>query len=80
VRSDHSGEITAISFSENGYYLASADSVGAVKLWDLRKLANFHSIAPSASQAAKALAFDPRYCDQRGARSCFRELISMLLM
>ncbi|KAK1575263.1 hypothetical protein Q3G72_003927 [Acer saccharum] len=34
--------VTAISFSENGYYLATAASDG-VKLWDLRKLKNFRS-------------------------------------
>ncbi|KAK0606954.1 hypothetical protein LWI29_006872 [Acer saccharum] len=38
----HVGPVTAISFSENGYYLATAASDG-VKLWDLRKLKNFRS-------------------------------------
>ncbi|KAA3467918.1 pre-mRNA-processing factor 19-like protein 1-like isoform X1 [Gossypium australe] len=38
----HTGSITAISFSENGYFLASAAHDG-VKLWDLRKLKNFRS-------------------------------------
>ncbi|CAI7902636.1 unnamed protein product, partial [Closterium sp. NIES-54] len=41
----HSGPITAISFSENGYFLATAASDG-VKLWDLRKLKNFRTFAP----------------------------------
>lgn len=34
------GRINEISFSENGYYMATAASDG-VKLWDLRKLKNF---------------------------------------
>ncbi|TYH86249.1 hypothetical protein ES332_D01G028600v1 [Gossypium tomentosum] len=38
----HIGSITAISFSENGYFLATAAHDG-VKLWDLRKLKNFRS-------------------------------------
>nr|KJB12605.1 hypothetical protein B456_002G026500 [Gossypium raimondii] len=38
----HTGSITAISFSENGYFLATAAHDG-VKLWDLRKLKNFRS-------------------------------------
>ena len=35
--------ITSLSFSENGYYMASAASDG-VKLWDLRKLKNFTTL------------------------------------
>lgn len=41
----HSGAITSLSFSENGYHLASAAADG-VKLWDLRKLKNFKSLTP----------------------------------
>ncbi|EPS73033.1 hypothetical protein M569_01722, partial [Genlisea aurea] len=41
----HSGAITAISFSENGYFLATA-ALDGVKLWDLRKLKSFRSFAP----------------------------------
>uniref|UniRef100_A0A0C9S5X1 Pre-mRNA-processing factor 19 n=1 Tax=Wollemia nobilis TaxID=56998 RepID=A0A0C9S5X1_9CONI len=41
----HSGPVTDISFSENGYFLATAGYDG-VKLWDLRKLKNFRSFAP----------------------------------
>jgi pre-mRNA-processing factor 19 len=32
--------VTSLSFSENGYHLATAAADG-VKLWDLRKLKNF---------------------------------------
>lgn len=41
----HVGHVTAISFSENGYYLATAAHDG-VKLWDLRKLKNFRDYGP----------------------------------
>jgi pre-mRNA-processing factor 19 len=41
----HTGPVTDISFSENGYFLATAAHDG-VKLWDLRKLKNFRSFAP----------------------------------
>ncbi|GER52232.1 pre-mRNA-processing factor-like protein [Striga asiatica] len=41
----HVGAVTAISFSENGYFLATAAQDG-VKLWDLRRLKNFRTFAP----------------------------------
>ncbi|KAL1451876.1 hypothetical protein WDU94_006211 [Cyamophila willieti] len=44
------GPIQALSFSENGYYLATAADENCVKLWDLRKLKNF-----------KTLQLDPGY-------------------
>ena len=37
--------VTGISFSENGYFLATA-SGDSVKLWDLRKLKNIRTIVP----------------------------------
>ena len=37
------GPVTALSFSENGYYLATSAADG-VKLWDLRKLLNFKDL------------------------------------
>ena len=39
----HKGPVHSMSFSENGYYLATAADDG-VKLWDLRKLKNFQSL------------------------------------
>jgi len=39
----HTNPVSSISFSENGYYLASSAG-NTVKLWDLRKLKNVHSI------------------------------------
>ncbi|MEW5314056.1 MAG: hypothetical protein WDW38_005580 [Sanguina aurantia] len=41
----HSSPVTSLSFSENGYYLASA-AADCVKLWDLRKLKNFKTLEP----------------------------------
>ena len=46
----HRGAICSLSFSENGYYLATCASDG-VKLWDLRKLKNFKTISPYAEGA-----------------------------
>jgi len=54
----HSGKVTALSFSENGYYLASGDEKGTVKLWDLRKLQNFHTIPNKSVDAIGSLEFD----------------------
>jgi len=55
----HSGKISALCFSENGYYLASGDDKGVVKLWDLRKLENFHTINPKgSSEGIGCLEFD----------------------
>lgn len=53
----HEGRINGISFSENGYYMATCASDG-VKLWDLRKLKNFKSLAPYEGAATSAVAFD----------------------
>ncbi len=40
-----SAPVTGISFSENGYFLATAAG-DSVKLWDLRKLKNIKTIVP----------------------------------
>merc|ERR1719334_3121604 len=53
----HKGGISAIEFSENGYYLATSDNNGVVKLWDLRKLKNFEELTVG-SKAVKGLKFD----------------------
>jgi len=34
----HKGKVSGVSFSENGFYMASASDDRTVKLWDLRKL------------------------------------------
>lgn len=55
----HVGSISAISFSENGYYLATAaSSDSCVKLWDLRKLKNFKTIQLEDGYEVKDLCFD----------------------
>ncbi|CEG49468.1 mRNA splicing factor [Plasmopara halstedii] len=40
----HAAPVTALSFSENGYYLASGCENGVVKLWDLRKATSFFEL------------------------------------
>jgi len=54
----HAGTVTGLSFSENGYYLASADDTGTVKMWDLRKLQNFHTISSKDLTSISNIAFD----------------------
>ncbi|KAG6514325.1 hypothetical protein ZIOFF_024678 [Zingiber officinale] len=54
----HVGSVTAMSFSENGYFLATA-AMDGVKLWDLRKLKNFRSFAPyDANTPTNSVEFD----------------------
>jgi len=54
----HEGPVTCLSFSENGYYLATGADDATVKLWDLRKLKNFHTISAEQGAAVKAVHFD----------------------
>merc|ERR1712060_704442 len=53
----HEGEIEALSFSENGYYLASASRDGTVKIWDLRKPINIQTLQVKEGYA-NAVRFD----------------------
>ncbi|KAK9724233.1 hypothetical protein RND81_05G057500 [Saponaria officinalis] len=54
----HTGPVTAMSFSENGYFLATAAHDG-VKLWDLRKLKNFRSFSsPDPDTPTNSVDFD----------------------
>ncbi|KAJ4827967.1 Pre-mRNA-processing factor 19 1 [Turnera subulata] len=58
----HVGAVTAISFSENGYFLATA-AHDSVKLWDLRKLKNFRTIELYDSQTpTNSVEFDHSGC------------------
>ncbi|KAJ3057054.1 hypothetical protein HK097_001023 [Rhizophlyctis rosea] len=71
----HSGKITSIAFSENGYHLATAaegDSV--VKLWDLRNLSNFENlqIENASARGVQRVRFD--YSGQYLAVACGKEL------
>jgi len=54
----HKGNLTSLAFSENGYYLATGDDQGAIKLWDLRKVVSFKTIEDSAIGSVGALSFD----------------------
>jgi len=54
---DHSGKISALAFSENGYYMASAADNGAVVFWDLRKMKKLHE-ASLGSDGVSSLVFD----------------------
>jgi len=54
----HTGPISALAFSENGYHLASAADDSCVKLWDLRKLRNFKTIQLEEGYEVKDLSFD----------------------
>lgn len=54
----HTGKVTALSFSENGFYLASGDEKGEVKLWDLRRLKNFHTLPFKSAEPVAGLEFD----------------------
>jgi len=51
----HTGKIVDITFSENGFYLATA-AEDSIKLWDLRKLTNFFTIPVDG--AVSAINFD----------------------
>lgn len=55
----HQDEVCAISFSENGYYLATGSMDGEVKIWDLRKLKSLKTMALYSNKlAVNALTFD----------------------
>eukprot|EP00056_Hartaetosiga_gracilis_P002515 m.54422 g.54422 ORF g.54422 m.54422 type:complete len:496 (+) comp11085_c0_seq6:29-1516(+) len=56
---EHTGKITALAFSENGFFLATA-SDALVNIWDLRKPAEplVKSIELDAGKQVNALAFD----------------------
>ncbi|KAK1260514.1 U-box domain-containing protein 72 [Acorus gramineus] len=54
----HVGPVTSMSFSENGYFLATAAHDG-VKLWDLRKLRNFRTFTPyDSNTSTNSVEFD----------------------
>jgi len=55
---DHSEKgLTAVDFSNNGYYVCTGDASGELRLWDLRKLKCLHSQTVSTSEIS-SIAFD----------------------
>jgi len=54
----HTDAVTSISFSDNGYYMASGSKDGSVRVWDLRKLRCKETIPLAESQAVQAVQFD----------------------
>lgn len=53
-------QVTGLAFSENGYYVASGDEAGQVRLWDLRKLdGHFQTLTHSGDDSSVgSVAFD----------------------
>jgi pre-mRNA-processing factor 19 len=56
--SGHHGSVSSLAFSENGYHLASCDDQGIIKIWDLRKLNNLHTIQSKDFSTATHIEFD----------------------
>ncbi|CAG9479273.1 pre-mRNA-processing factor 19, putative [Plasmodium vivax] len=54
--SGHTSHVSYISFSENGYYLASCSKDKTVKLWDLRKAQCFQTI--DVEELPRSICFD----------------------
>ncbi|KAJ1966755.1 hypothetical protein H4R34_006472, partial [Dimargaris verticillata] len=56
----HTQAVSALAFSENGYYLASVADDFTVRVWDMRKQTNVHTIEldPDMGTPMKAAAFD----------------------
>jgi pre-mRNA-processing factor 19 len=55
---DHSGRgVTAVDFSNNGYYVCTGDASGELRLWDLRKIKCLHSQTVSTSEVS-SIKFD----------------------
>jgi len=55
----HKNEVSDITFSENGYYLANCSkSENVVKLWDLRKPSNFKTLSFGEKEIISHVEFD----------------------
>eukprot|EP01008_Symbiontida_sp_HLA12_P002590 NODE_52_length_1556_cov_267.960223_g49_i0.p1 GENE.NODE_52_length_1556_cov_267.960223_g49_i0~~NODE_52_length_1556_cov_267.960223_g49_i0.p1 ORF type:complete len:474 (-),score=65.91 NODE_52_length_1556_cov_267.960223_g49_i0:75-1496(-) len=54
----HKGPVTSLSFSENGFYLATSSADGQVKLWDLRRLTNFRTLSFEDNAPVQCTVFD----------------------
>lgn len=54
----HTDGITSISFSDNGYFMATSSKDGSVRIWDLRKLKCRETIPLCEGVAVNSVAFD----------------------
>jgi len=54
----HEGKVTGLSFSENGYFMASCAADKVLKLWDLRKSKSLQNISLEGSEIPSAVHFD----------------------
>jgi len=57
----HEGPVDAVSFSENGYYMASSSQDGTVRVFDLRKLAQLQKIDLPGPASRVAFDFSGKY-------------------
>lgn len=73
------GAVNALAFSENGYYMASAGQDGKARLWDLRKLTNFHNLDIGQTPASSvAFDFSGSYL-AAGGQNCTKVLFLLFL-
>lgn len=63
----HEGPVTSLSFSQNGYTLASGSADGTVKLWDLRKLVEVKSFDFGSPVQAVTIDHSGQYLAAAGA-------------
>jgi len=56
----HTASVESLAFSENGYHLATGGG-DSVKLWDLRKLNNFHNIPLDGEVTSVAFDYSGQY-------------------
>ncbi|KAJ3182776.1 hypothetical protein HDU87_008115 [Geranomyces variabilis] len=69
------GNITGVSFSENGYHLATcSDAEAVVRIWDLRKMTNLRTIEIEAAKAKGCTAVRFDYSGQFFGVACGDEL------
>jgi len=54
----HSGAMSSITFSGNGYIIASTGNDNTVKLWDLRKMVNFKTVDLDPAFKVQKVKFD----------------------
>jgi len=54
----HTDAVTSISFSDNGYYMASGSKDGTARIWDLRKLRCKDTLQLAQDQPVQCVEFD----------------------